>query len=388
MKRLSLSLWVALLTLSAAVPGRAEEKSFPPVDAPPAAPRSAAPSGAAPSGAAPSGAAPSGAAQPAPQASSQAVGGLSGATAEPSDEARREASERFQRGLRFYEDGDYSLALIEFERAHQLVPDYRVLYNVGQVAISLGRFARARVALERYLAQGGAELSEERRDAVARDLEMLRGRTAHLMVRGSPEGAELLVDDVPQGVLPLQEPLLLDAGEHRVAVRKGRHLTYTQRVVLAGAEELALEVRLEPEREDDPVVIVRQPDAPGLAPVVPRDEARSGVDPVLVGWITTGVLAGAAVTTGVLVLSADRDLDELKRRPDPSPAALADAQDRGNRWIVATDILAASAAVAAGVSLYFTLTRESSTKEVARAAPRRELQLRAVGSTLSLSGRF
>lgn len=347
MKRLSLGLWVALFTSGAAVPAWGSED----------APRAVAEFNAASS---------------------------TEERTEPSPEARREASERFQRGLRFYEDGDYSLALIEFERAHQLVPDYRVLYNVGQVAISLGRFARARVALESYLARGGSDLPDERREAVARDLEMLRGRTAHLTVRGGPEGAELLVDDVTQGVIPLAEPLLLDAGEHRVLVRKSRHLTYSQRIVLAGAEELVLEVRLEPEEEDRPVVVVREPEA---AVVAPRDVAPSGIDPVLVGWVSAGVLAGAAVTTGVLGLAAARDLDELKQGAD-NGAAMEEAKRRGDRWILATDILAASAAVAAGVSLYFTLTRESPAKEVARPGLRREVQLRASGSTLTLFGRF
>src|SRR4051812_29519826 len=73
----------------------------------------------------------------------------------PNQEAVREAGERYGRGLSLYSEGDYALAVIEFERAYALVSDYRVLYNVGQVRIQLGNYALARVARETKLRDGG-----------------------------------------------------------------------------------------------------------------------------------------------------------------------------------------------------------------------------------------
>lgn len=306
---------------------------------------------------------------------------------EPGPEARREASERFRRGYRLYQDGEYDLALIEFERAYQIVPDYRVLYNVGQVAISLGRFARARQAFEEYLRAGADELSAPRREAVIRDLEMLRGRTAHLTVEGTP-GAELFVDEVSYGVLPFAAPLLLDAGEHRVTVRKARYVTHSQRIALAGAEHLRLEIALERESEEPSVVIVREPKP--LRPAALSGEGGGsgrGVDPVVVGWATTGVLVGGAIFTGVRGLSAANELRDLKQRRDPPREALENARERGQRWFLATDILAASAAVAAGVSLYLLLTREDRrSSETTQAAG--DLELRAGTASVSLVGHF
>src|SRR5262245_54376929 len=69
----------------------------------------------------------------------------------PSPEVVTEAKQRFDRGLELYAEGEYPLALIEFTRAYELVPNYRVLYNIGQVCIQLGQYANARRALEEYL---------------------------------------------------------------------------------------------------------------------------------------------------------------------------------------------------------------------------------------------
>ena len=126
-------------------------------------------------------------------------------TPAPTAEEAAEAADRFARGLKFYEEGDYTLALIEFERAYRLVPTYRVLYNIGQVSIQLSRFARARIALTRYLNEGGAELSPERKAEIARDLEMLSARTAYLNVTAEAD-ADLIIDDQNYGKFPISEP--------------------------------------------------------------------------------------------------------------------------------------------------------------------------------------
>lgn len=95
----------------------------------------------------------------------------------PTDAQRREAKERFDRGLVMYREGDLQLALLQFERAHELVPIYRVLYNIAQVQQQLRMYARAVVTLERYLRDGGEDIPPERRAAVERDLASLRPRT-------------------------------------------------------------------------------------------------------------------------------------------------------------------------------------------------------------------
>ena len=81
----------------------------------------------------------------------------SGGEAPPvvAESAKREAARRFEHAIKLYEDADYTLALAEFERVYELMPDYRVLYNIGQVSIQLGRYARAFRTLKEYVSRGG-----------------------------------------------------------------------------------------------------------------------------------------------------------------------------------------------------------------------------------------
>src|SRR5262245_61950348 len=105
----------------------------------PAAAPAAAPAPSAPAAAAPAAAAPAPAPAPsAPSTSSAAPAApapSSAAPAQPTPEILAEAKQRFDRGYELYEEGEYPLALIEFNRAYELVPNYKVLYNIGQVCI-------------------------------------------------------------------------------------------------------------------------------------------------------------------------------------------------------------------------------------------------------------
>src|SRR5215218_10346672 len=83
--------------------------------------------------------------------------------ATPTKEARDEAKSRFLKGLDLFKEGDYQAALIEFRRANELAPNYNVLYNIGQVYFQLTDYPNALNSLERYLKEGGDQVSAKRR---------------------------------------------------------------------------------------------------------------------------------------------------------------------------------------------------------------------------------
>ncbi len=53
--------------------------------------------------------------------------------------ARDRAIALFKRGLDLYAAGDYVGSRIEFQRAYDAAPNYKVLYNIGQVCFQLKR---------------------------------------------------------------------------------------------------------------------------------------------------------------------------------------------------------------------------------------------------------
>src|ERR1700727_2890609 len=73
-----------------------------------------------------------------------------------SEAVRQEARERFDRGLRLFNDGDNPGALAEFKRAFELIPNPLVLYNIGLVYSAMGRPVEAVDALDKVIASADA----------------------------------------------------------------------------------------------------------------------------------------------------------------------------------------------------------------------------------------
>jgi hypothetical protein len=305
------------------------------------------------------------------------------AAAAPSQAVVEEAKQRFDRGLDLYTEGEYPLALIEFRRAYELVPNYRVLYNIGQVSIQLGQYANARRALEEYMQKGGDAIPADRRAAVTKDLTMLEQRTAFVEITVNVPGSDVLVDDVSVGKAPLSAALLVDAGIHRVIVRHPGYLQRNDQVTLAGGDRQSLAVTLELEPPEKSTIVVRE------------REVQSNSTLVIGGWVTTGALATAAVVTGILGAGKAKDLKNL-RTADPNKVSdigekLDDTKSSARTLLLVSDVCSGAAVVVGGLSLWFTLNplKQSSEGPVAEGGDSaRPLQLGYEANQLKLRGSF
>ena len=230
-------------------------------------------------------------------ASAQVGGGEPAAAEEEgagdTDAATQEAAERFDRGVRYYGEGDYGAALAEFLRAYELTGYWGVLYNLGQVSQGMGRRADALRYFERYLAEGGAEIDaiEGRRVEVEADLAALHERLALLDVEVDVAGSEILVDDEIVGTAPLADPLVLDPGPHVVVGRHPDHGTVRMEVTLASDTRESVSL----------VLATPVGPGPGPGPVPPVEEEWSIASQWWFWTILGAVVAGGAVTAGVLL---------------------------------------------------------------------------------------
>jgi tetratricopeptide (TPR) repeat protein len=297
---------------------------------------------------------------------------------EPSPAAVTEASQRYDRGLKLYSEGEYRLAVIEFERAYELVPDHRVLYNIGQVRVQLGDYAKARVALERYLKEGEGKLPPGRETSVKSDLDMLAGRTATLKIDCAVEGAEVFIDGESVGLTPLAAPILMNTGEHNIEVRKADYETRVLRHTLAGKDEGEIKIELDK-------ITVAPPQAAFVAPRMHQGPQHRSTTAMWAGWVTTGVLTTGAVVTGILGLSAADDLAKDRQTKGIPASQLHSTGNRASALLYTNDALTAAAVIAGSISLYLTLKSPSSSDDARDSA---SLGVRFSANGVALSGRY
>ncbi|HEU4403688.1 MAG TPA: PEGA domain-containing protein [Polyangiaceae bacterium] len=285
--------------------------------------------------------------------------------AAPSRQELDEAQKRYKRGLELFNEGQYEASMIEFRRAYELAPSYKLLFNIAQVNRQINDYARAVEFFERYLREGGSNVAPGRVAEVQKELERLRQRVARLEVTSNVAGAEVFVDDLSVGRTPFAQPLLVNAGRRKlVAAAEGRP-PVTRVVEVAGAE--SARVLLDFVEVPDPARAPLPGVAPAPIPVGPRSapaeappgagpEAPAGARVPWVAWGVTGALAAGAAVTGVLALQAKSHFEEHRDTFNTTRAELEDQNDKARRLGVATDVLLGATAVAAGVSLYLTLT--------------------------------
>ena len=208
------------------------------------------------------------------------------------DPAVVEAGERFDRGVAYYDQGDYGAALAEFLRAYELTDYWGMLYNLGQVSQALERKADALTYFEGYLAGGGGEIAAERRAEVEGQLVRLRSQLAQLRVTVDADGAEIRVDDEVVGTAPLAEALYLEPGPHVVVARHPDHGSVREEVTLASETTETVALTLIAPTGPGP--------GPGPGPSIEEDD-----DSIASQWwfwtIIGAVVAGGAVTAGVLL---------------------------------------------------------------------------------------
>ena len=156
------------------------------------------------------------------------------ASAANATDARAEARERFDRGLRLFDEGDSAGALAEFRRAHELVPNQLVLFNIGLVYAALARPVEATDALDGVLRDPGA-LPAEKLERARRTRDEQAGRIAQLAVATNVP-AVIDVDGVEAGRTPLEAPLRVASGTHVIGALATGYLPSRREITVAGGE--------------------------------------------------------------------------------------------------------------------------------------------------------
>jgi len=251
----------------------------------------------------------------------------------------REAATHFDRGVKLYEEQDWRVALIEFERAYAISPHYRVLYDIAQCRYQLHDYVGALGAFQRYLTEGGSEVSQTRSEQAKSAIDDLRGRVAHVRVTTDVDGAEILVDDAPAGTTPLPAPLLVNAGRRKVSASKSGRMSTVRVIDVAGEDSVDVALHL---------TALPAPDS--MMPAVKPSRGRSSA-PAILAFSVAAAGAGVGTLFGVLAIENKRDLDRacVGRTCPPSSQSLID-QGQRNAMLSTIGASAGAAGLIAGIA--------------------------------------
>ncbi|WP_394837569.1 PEGA domain-containing protein [Pendulispora rubella] len=294
-----------------------------------------------------------------------------------------EAQMRFKRGLELYDEQDFQNALIEFRRAYELQPTYKILYNLGQVCFQLTEYACALRNFEKYLKEGGPNVASDRRTEVERDIAKLQTRIGRIEIVTSVPGVDITIDDTYIGKTPLDASVPVGAGRRKITATKEGRAPLTRIVEVAGTESTRVTLDMVSN-----VTTVTAPETPSKWTTWST-----------VGVIAAGGLAAVAATTGVLALKASSDLKDSRFAGNTPDSSTESQQSKVKTLSVVTDVFIGAAVATLGTTLIWTFTRdpkpeeaekkpEEKKKEEARGLQKLQVNVGIGPGSVTFGGRF
>jgi hypothetical protein len=213
------------------------------------------------------------------------------------------------KGVELRRRGDDRGALEVFQKAYDLTHSPRASAQLGLVYQALGRWELAGPLIEKAL-QTPSDPWVKKYDTPLHDaFTLIKQHLARIDLTGEPAGAEVIVNGVSAGHLPLGGPLTVSVGTVDLQVRAPGYRDDIRKVTVAAFQYEHIFVRLDKTPDLAAVVspaVVEQPPAGGdVAPKVvapPVDAGRAadaGISPrAVVKWTALG-LAVAGLGTGI-----------------------------------------------------------------------------------------
>jgi len=273
-----------------------------------------------------------------------------------SEAARADAKKHFRRGVELYEEQDYRGALAEFERAYEIAPSYKVLYNVGQTQFQLQSYPKALDAFDAYLEGGGAQIAPARRKEVEDTRAKLRARIATLDIRLDHD-AKVSIDGQLVGA-GRAFTVRVGAGQHVVGAEADGYLPLRRELTATGEDRVEVALKLVPVPPAEALAPSRNAPPPA-APSPARSPGAKGEGSMVGPFVALGVTGALAVGTvafGVVSLSKRSTFEGTVAGPTTA-AATEEARESLRAMTITTDVFLASTIVSGVVTVILFASR-------------------------------
>ncbi len=278
------------------------------------------------------------------------------ALAEPSklaDTLKHDAKRHYDTGRALYRTSDYGGALASFQRAYELSPDPRLLWNMAACEKNQHHYAKVLALVDRYLGTGGALLTDGDRGEASAFRDAVRALVSDVTIVASEAGAAVFVDDEPVGTTPLSAALAMDPGVRRIRVVKSGFKEALLNERIPGAAPVRVAVSLVREVHDAHLAVAAQPED-----AITVDERTVGAGT----W--SGAIAPGSHVVRVTAPGKKTRKIELTLREDESRALNVELEHVRPSlwpWFVGGGIVLLAGASVGG---YFLLRRSPSTSPV------------------------
>ncbi|MBN2341305.1 MAG: tetratricopeptide repeat protein [Deltaproteobacteria bacterium] len=162
------------------------------------------------------------------------------------------AMQAFKEGNMLFDQGEYSEAAVQFRKAYEEEPTWKLLYNIGQCEAGAKNYGLALEAFEQYIVEAGDDIDDMRRQEVQKEIARLRPLVGFLKVEG-PDGTILTINGLNRGTLPLSGLIPVSAArEFEVSGQLNGEVTATETIKLMTGQTYTVYLTADAESSEQP----------------------------------------------------------------------------------------------------------------------------------------
>jgi len=287
---------------------------------------------------------------------------------------KEKAKEHFDRGVKFFKEGKFQDALMDFESSYHFRPHWMLLFNIASCHYELGNHLKAAETISSFLAAAKGETPEEKMKLGIELLASVKKKLGVLKLTWADEAPAVTIDGNRKENLASGQDIFLHPGSHVVMITAGGKIVVNEDIVLEEGTEKHLDIAsLAGEGA------AGEEGAPGppekIQPEEEKGETAAGAPAAAekkkklkqAAWATlalgAGLLAGGAVTAGLswnqkeMMLDSRKDFLDAYDDRSVSEHELEDMEDRvmehrdkGRELFVASAVLFAAGGVLAAAA--------------------------------------
>jgi len=157
---------------------------------------------------------------------------------------QKDADKHFKAGVALYKEAKFTEALAEFERAYEIAPHPLVLNNIAACHRELSQYGEAVKYYRRFLDEGKGKVPPARLTEAKKDLDDILARIASITITSNVDGAKLTLDGNELGTTPLDGPLMVPPGEHKLVARAAGKKDAERSVRVASGDKVDVKLEL------------------------------------------------------------------------------------------------------------------------------------------------
>ncbi len=266
----------------------------------------------------------------------------------------RNVDEILEDGLALREQGQDEAALARFEEAESIEPTGRSAAQIGLALQALGRFAEAHRTLDEAISRGGEWIDRYEEHLVAAQA-MCEEHIGELFVVSNIPG-ELSLNGAHAGELPLEEPILVDAGTVVIRIEADGYYAYETRLQVDAGSSVRRDVTLV-ERGENEESAER-----------PNGTANRRGGALAATILGAGMLVGGGTLFAIMAPRASAEFDRLEAECGAAQRCREGDDDELRRLSLMADIglgIGIAGALTTAISLPIWLARDTNGRESA-----------------------